>query len=410
MMKYFKGRISRGFFAIYSGRMVLRISGAMLGIFMPIFLYDLFDFDIRYVLGYYFFGSFLYAVTVAWGAKYLNRIGMRRALLISTFFGILYYIIFYLINHYFVVRNVIFDEQGRNILIVIFILIVVNNFWKMLYWVPLHVDIAKFTNKTNRGKELGLVAATSIFLEALMPLFAGWILLIYDFGVLFIIAIVIFLISLIPFSSLPRTREHFSWGYWQSWKEFFSRKRRRVVLAYISDGAENVVGVIVWPIFIWEILEGSYFSVGALTALVVFISIFLQLFIGDFSDKKDKNKMIKMGNFLYAIGWIAKIFVATAFHIFIISTYHNFAKLFARTPFDTLTYEKAADEGHYVDEFTVIHEIAIAAGKCLMIIFVFLLVGYLGINWTFVLAAFASLAMNFLTDDIPPVKRQMSKG
>ncbi len=409
MIKYFKGRISHGFFAVYSGRMVLRISGAMLGIFMPIFLYSLFDFNIRYVLLYYFFGSFLYAVTVAWGAKYLNYIGMRKSLLISTFFGVLSYIIYYLINHYFVVKDIIFSEKITSILIIIVVLIIVNNFWKMLYWVPLHVDIAKFTNKTNRGKELSLVAATSMFLEALMPFFAGWVLSVYDFGVLFIIAIIIYLISLIPFSALPRTRERFSWGYWQSWKEFFSRKRKRVVLAYMGAGAENIVGVIIWPIFIWKILKGNYFSVGILTALVVFISIFLQLFIGDFSDKKDKNKMIKLGNFLYSLGWIAKIFIATAFHIFVISTYHNFAKLFARTPFDTLTYEKAADEGHYVDEFTVIHEIAISVGKCLMIIFVFILVGYLGINWTFVLAAFASLVMNFLTDDIPPIERQMNK-
>ena len=43
------------------------------------------------------------------------------------------------------------------------------------------------------------------------------------------------------------------------------------------------------------------------------------------------------------------------------STYHN-CRVFAKTPFDALNYDIAADHGHYVDEYTVIREMAIAIG------------------------------------------------
>ncbi|MDD5071421.1 MAG: MFS transporter, partial [Patescibacteria group bacterium] len=268
-----------------------------------------------------------------------------------------------------------------------------------MYWIPLHTDLAKFTSKSNRAKQLGLMEATAISLGAITPLIAGWILFHYNYDILFLITIIIYFISLIPFSTLPKTTEVFSWSYFQTWKEFFSKRRRRVVLAYFGDGAENVVGVIIWPIFIWELLSGNYFQVGALSSLIVAVTVFLQLSVGRFADKGNKNKMLKYGSIFYALGWIIKIFIATAFQIFITSTYHNLAKIFARTPFDVLNYEKAADQGHYVDEYTVIHEMAVQFGKSFMFVFILLLLPFFNVQWTFILAAIASLSMNFLADE-----------
>ena len=214
--------------------------------------------------------------------------------------------------------------------------------------------------------------------------------------VFILIAIFIYLLALIPFMSLPKTKERFSWGYWETWKEFFSKKRRKVVLAYMGDGAENAVGVIFWPIFIWELLNGNYFEVGALTSLIVGVTIVLQLFVGKFTDIKNKDKLIRYGSIFYALGWIIKIFIATAFQIFITSTYHSLARIFTRTPFDTLYYESAADQGHYVDEYTVIHEMAIQFGKVILLLFALVLAPYFSIQWIFALAAISSLSMNLL--------------
>ena len=259
--------------------------------------------------------------------------------------------------------------------------------------------MAKFTNKKNRAKQLSLMESTTAFLGAIGPILAGFILMRYNYNVLFIIAIVCYLSALIPFIYLPRTKERFSWTYTETWQEFFSKKRRKSVLAFLGDGAEAAVGIVIWPIFIFEVLKGNYLEVGAITSLVVLVSIILQLFMGKFADKGGKRKMIHWGSAFYAFGWLIKIFVLTAFHIFVVSAFHNFTKIFARTPFDALTYEKAADQGHFVDEFTVIHEMAIQFGKGLMLIFVLILISFVSLEWTFLFAAIASLAMNFLADE-----------
>jgi len=171
------------------------------------------------------------------------------------------------------------------------------------------------------------------------------------------------------------------------------------MLAYMGDGAEAMVGTVVWPIFIWELLNENFFEVGLLSSLIVVVTISLQLLVGGYADKGGRTKMLHWGSTLYALGWVIKIFIATAFHVFIVSTYHNLMKIFARTPFDALSFEKAADEGHFVDEYTAIHEMAINFGKSLMLLLAIVLVSVFKFNieWTFILAALASLAMNFIT-------------
>jgi len=398
MFKYFKGRISQGFISLYYGRMILRISGGLLNLFMPIFLYELFDFNIKFVIYYYLAGHLLYAFTVAWGAQYLNKIGLRRSLRISVILGAIYYIVFYFIDKFSFNGVFAFSFDSKILWLVILSIIVITPH-RIMWWLPCHTDMAKFTNKRNRGKQLSLLEATTMALGTIGPIAAGWILTRYNYDVLFLIAIIIYFISLIPFSGLPKTRERFSWTYLRTWQEFFSKRRRRAVMAFVGNGAEDAVGLIIWPIFIYSLLNGKYFEIGALSTLIVAVTILLQLAMGKYADIGAKGKMIKISTFLYATGWAIKIFIATAFQIFIASAYHNLTKIFSRTPFDALTYEKAADQGHYVDEFTVIHEIAIQLGKSAMLFFVLLVLMFFSIQWAFLLAAVASLAMNFLVDE-----------
>lgn len=397
MFHYFQSKLSPGFVSIYSARMILRISTALLGLFLPIFLYELFDLELKYVVYFYLAEHFFYFLFVSIGALFLNRIGMRRSLRISILIGALYYILFYLIEKQSGLMDFAF---GSNLLFVLLLLAIgAATLHRTMYWVPLHTDVAKFTSKGDRAKQLSTIEATSLALSAIGPIAAGWILSRYSYDILFIIAVLVYFIALIPLITLPKTKERFSWTYLETWREFFSRKRRRTVIAFIGDGAEAAVGVIIWPIFIYELLNGNFLEIGALASLIVFVTIFLQLGIGGFTDHHNKNKMLHWGSVFYAIGWIVKIFVITSFQIFVASAFHNLTKIFSRTPFDALTYDRAADQGHFVDEYTVIHEMAVQIGKVITLIFVLVLIPFFGIKWIFLIAAIASLLMNYLVDD-----------
>ncbi len=397
---YFSGSVSHGFVSIYSSRIIMGISSAMLGLFMPIFLYELFHFDLKWAVAYYFADYFLYGLIVIPGAKLaVNVLGLKRSMVISTFFGAAYYWMLFLVS------NASKGGLDASVFIFLGLAIVFMNMQRFLYWVPLHTDMSKFTDKGNRTKELSLLEASLVAFNAIIPVFAGWMLMQYGYNILFVISILVFLLSSVPLLSLPRTGERYEWTYIKTFKEFFSKKRRKTLMAYAGDGAESMVSGMIWPIFIWELLQGNYLKVGFISSLVAVTTVALQLFVGRVADSGKNDKILKYGTALYALGWIVKMFIDTAFQIFVVSTYHSLTRVFTRAPFDALNYQRAADQGHYVDEYTVVREMAIVSGRCLMLLVIFLLTPIFGLPATFILAALSTLLMNLLIEE-EDIKRE----
>jgi hypothetical protein len=398
---YLSSRISSGLISIYSSRIILSIASSLMGIFLPIFLFELFDLKLSYTLIYFLIDYAIYGALVAFGAKFsLNKIGIKTAIIISTIWGSAYYLMFYFMTggSHGAIETILGMNKG-SVLIFLGLSIFFINLQRLMYWVPVHTEMTKFTDRANRTRELSLLEATCIAFNAVVPAFAGWVLIVFGYNILFVITIFISFLSIVPLFLLPKTEETFSWTYLQTWKEFFSKKRQKTVLAFMGDGAENVVSGIIWPIFIWQILKGNYLSVGAISSAIVLSTIILELFVGKYADSGRRDKILHWGTILYAIGWFIKIFIDTAFQIFVVSTYHNLTRIFTRTPFDAMLYERAADQGHYVDEYTVIHEMALMVGRILIILLILALVPFFGIGLTFVLAAVSTLMMNLLIDE-----------
>ena len=380
---YFDGKVSHGFVALFTSKAITNIASGFFGIFLPIYLFVTFDQNIYYVVLYYLASQTFYGLFLGYFVRFLNRFGFRRSLQASTFFGALYYLELYFLNE----STAVYIAP---------ILIITIAMWRSLYWVPYHVDFAKFSDSKNRGKEVGIIESTLSVIGVVAPIFAGFIIANYGYNVLFVLGIIIYLSSMIPFLTIPRTKEHYRWSFWETWKNLFKKKNKHEVLAFMADGAESAVGIVIWPIFIFQLLNGDYLKIGAISTFVVAATVLLQLFTGRFSDKGSKDRLLKYGTVLYSIGWILKVFIATAFHIFLVDTFHKLTKSFLRIPFDAITYDIAADQGHFVDEFTVLHEIAISIGRVSMYILVIILTIFVSLNWVFVLAALASIALNIV--------------
>jgi MFS family permease len=391
-LRYFSNKVSRGFVSIYSSRIILGISSALLGLFMPIFLYEIFHLSLKSVIIYYFLDYFVYFLIIIPGTKLaVNILGLNRSMVISSFFGASHYLMLFLVSSAV--------SSGKNFWPFLILAVIFINIYRFLYWVPVHTDLSKFTDRKNRTKEMSFLQASLVFFNAIIPVFSGWLLMQYGYNVLFILAILIFTLSSVPLLSLEKTDEKYDWTYRRAWKEFFSKKRRRTVLAYAGDGAETIISEMIWPIFIWSLLQGDYLQVGLISSLVVAATVLMQLFVGRAADNGKNNKLLKYGTIFYSLGWIIKMFISTAFQIFVVSTYHNLTRAFTRAPFDALNYQRAADQGHYVDEYTSIKEMALAAGKCAILVLILFLAPFFELTATFILAALATLLLNLLIED-----------
>jgi len=383
--KFLGSSVSKGFIALHKNRTITFIATGLLGLYMPIFLFNLFGQDLRSVAWFYLVGYILFCLLLAITTKYLNTFGFRRSLQVATIFGALYFVFFYFTNE-------------TNYKIYIPLIITSLTLYRLLYWIPFNVDLAKFMGKKNRAREISVMAATKNAVAIFTPLLAGYIITKYSFNVLFIIAVILYILSVIPLLNIPRTKERFTWSVGTTWKNFFSKKRRPEMFAFIADGGEGVIGGIIWPIFMFQILDGNYLELGIISSIIVAVTIILQLCVGNYADNKKtkKDKILKYGTIFYALGWMLKIFIGTAFQIFIIDAYHKLTRIFMRIPFDAMVYEKASDEGHLVDEFTVIKEMAVNIGRSLMLALIIIISYFTSIQTAFILGAIASLSLNTL--------------
>jgi YQGE family putative transporter len=389
-VKYFEGKLSRGFMALFYNQVISSVATGLFAVFLPIFLYTLFKENVAMVAGYYLATYIVYLIFLLVASPFLNKIGFRRALRISTLVAVLFYTCLFFLNE-------------NNLLYLLPMIIFLIGFWRFLYWTPYNVDMAKFTSKKDRAKELSFMDSILSIISIITPIVAGLVIVEYGFNLLFLIGVFVFAFSVFPLMFVPRTKEKFSWGRIKTIKKVFNKENRIAAAIFFADGAEGIIGGILWPIFIFQLLNGDYLKVGIISTLVVAVTIIMQLIAGKYADQKGKlqEQLFKFGGIFYAIGWILKIFVLTAFHVFIIDAFHRISQVFYRVPLDTFVYEKAKDQKHLIDEFNIFRNIAISFGRIFMITTVLVMSFYLSLNWLFLFGAvfsiFLSIAHNKLS-------------
>ncbi len=376
-----------GFLRLFiSKRLIQGAATAILGIFVPIFLYETSGNQFYIVGGYYALLSFLYAIFLVPGMYAANRIGFSRSLVLGGIFSVCIY-------------GTMFFLTPENIWTMLWPLTIAIVAFRVFHWVPFHVDFTLFTKAGERGKQVSLSFATIAFMGVIGPILAGFIIShAGGYDALFGTAVVLLGLATISYAFVPETTTRFEWGYLETWKKLFSRDMRGVVVGEFANGAETVVNTLVWPIFLYEILNGDVFEIGAVSTVVVGATIVVQLFMGRHLDKgpDSKEKTLRVGSSLYALGWIFKMFVLSAAHVFFVGLYHNIVKIFTKTPFSAILYDMSAEQGEYVDEFTVLREIASHVGRAISLVVISALALLIPIGWTFMIAAVASIALNLV--------------
>ena len=222
-----------------------------------------------------------------------------------------------------------------------------------------------------------------------MPIISAWLIVSFGYPVLLISAGLIILLSILPIFFLSVEKEKFEFGFWQTFKILFSKKERSLLILYAAEGAENAIGFLVWPIFIFLLFKGKYLEVGAVATAVVFFSVILQIFVGRLSDRFNPQKIFHLGTGLTFFGWLLRIFVSSVGQVFFVGVFYSLAAILMNTPFEAIMYARAADAGHYVDEYTVLREMALGVGRFLILLLSALLVSFIGFPAAFLLAALA---------------------
>ena len=385
--EYYKNlHLSRNLLFLYTSRLLMQAAVGALSVFTALYFYEQYNGSFTAVMLAFVPLYLFYVVLTPISAMLIKKVGIKAMIIAAVLF------------HPFAYISLLFWDTHPNLALAGFILFVV--LYRSLYWAPYHIDFAKFTNKSNRGKQMSLLLNLSEVMLTLTPIISGIIIASYGFNTMFIFAAVFMFTSAIPLLFIEKTCEVFSFGYFETFKKLFEKDNRPMSLALFGDGIQSAVRIAIWPIFIYMLLDGKYVAIGVVTSLTIFLLIALRFVMGNLEDKVDKRKLLKIGSFLSTTGWIVKIFIDTGFEIFVADTYHKVGRMVNRLSFDITTYDQASDNGHYIDEYTVLKEVALNAGRGTMLMLAIWLTATFSITATFLFAAGATLSMTLLHREV----------
>ncbi|MBU2496781.1 MAG: MFS transporter [Nanoarchaeota archaeon] len=328
---------------------------SMIGIFLPVyFLFDL-GFSLELVMYFFIIFSVFFAISAFIGAKIATKIGFKHAILLSIPFLIAFFLLLPLLETY---------------RIPLFLLAAIGAFSHGLYWIGHHTDLAKFTAKKKRVKQVGWSFFINSAATLLGPLVGGLILTYFNFTILFTVGSIILLASTIPLFFSKEFYEKFPFSV----KKVFKRGTIRDALTFISQGMEIGAAGVLWPIFIFFIL-GQYFVLGIIGTISGAVGALSCLFAGTFSEKVGKRTAIRIGAFSLSALWFLRVIVQTVTHVYVM-TFFSFLQTFSYVPLDTLAYNKARFSRRIV-EFLVFREIFLNLGRVIIYLFMLITASYI---------------------------------
>ena len=152
---------------------VLRVLAfSMVGIFVPLFLFNELGYSLNSIIQYYLVYAFSFIVFSIFGAKLVSSFGVKHSILISMPLYVAYFGLLYLLKLnpwlFFIVPMIYGASEG-------------------IFWMGFHLDFALFSAKAKRGKQIGKFYTFALLAGLVGPMVGGGVLTFSSFNLLFFI-------------------------------------------------------------------------------------------------------------------------------------------------------------------------------------------------------------------------------
>ncbi|MCD5384569.1 MAG: hypothetical protein LRZ97_01475, partial [Candidatus Pacebacteria bacterium] len=253
--------LPKDIFALLTNRLLFRLGFGLIGVFLPIFFYKLFSESLYAVLIIYIIiysiGIFITPIS----SKMLGVVGIKNLMRVAV------------IPSAIAIGALYFASDHPTYAVAGFIIAIA--LYRAAYWVPYQTDLGHFLGHKKVGIHMAVYKNILQVMNAVTPLVGGVLITAFDFKNVFVFAALILFTTLIPIHFITQVYERYSWGFIETFKHLFAYKNRTLVYAYAADGAQGIISSIIWPIFIFELLNGNYMSVGFITSLTTIAILLL---------------------------------------------------------------------------------------------------------------------------------------
>jgi len=355
---------------LYISSFIKNLSQSFISLFIPIYLISL-GFNLQKIMIFY---SILYLFLLLFyppSLKLGSIIGIKKVMAIGTLLWIPGYLLLAEMSAgfpYYIVA-ILFGAANA------------------VYWGCFHVEFTKSVETNKEAKDLSIYKILLIITSVLGPLMGAYIIFLTSYSTLFIVASILAFISIIP---LFLTKDIYVPKEKLNLKIIFSVDKKIKVLGYALEGFLAVIEEVLWPLFIYIILN-DVLALGKIFSFAALIIAFLIAEIGKIADKYPKT-VFKASVLTYAPLWIIRIFANTPFLFFIVNFVTNFLGTTVSISMNRLAYHQAETSKKIMSYF-ILREISLTLGRIVIIALILLI---MDIPTIFIITAFITLLFLFV--------------
>lgn len=331
---------------LYTSMLIRSLATSLIGLFVPIYLYSL-GFSVRTIFGFFIiffivriFCDVISALTVA-------RIGPKHTIALSTLANIVFLLLLLTLK----------DLHWPLAFVAI-----VGSLTNSLFFIAFHTDFSKIKHPLHGGKELGYLTILEKIGGILGPLIGGVIATVFSPSYTIVIAIILFIISLIPLfmtNEPVKTHQHITL------KGFKWRPHIREFVSYTCLNTENVISILLWNFYLAIAIftKDPYAKIGAITAISTALSLLSVRVVGVRVDNKSDRKLLHFGVVVNSFIHLLRVFVRTPLGALGINVLNDPITVTYRMPFVKQFYDFSDDVPGYRIVYIAANEMISAIAK-----------------------------------------------
>jgi len=334
---------------IYLSAAIRSFAVSLISLFVPLYFYKELGYSLSDTLFFFVVYALVLGITSPFAAKFSARYGCKHSVLVSMPFHILFLLLLYLL------------PSSK---IPLFIISAILGISLSFYWMGMHLVFRKASDGKHRGEEFGKKESISVLSTMFGPLLGGFLIKYMGFKIVFLLAAMLLFMS--AFFLFLSKEEHVRYHF--SLRTLLDRKHWKDALFFISRGSRIMASDVVWPIFIFVILN-DYLSMGLLGFLLAGISALVLWLAGKFSDHYSRRKMLHYVTGFESLLWFLRAAVNSVGQVFGVSIFTSISYGLYESPAGALEYDRARGNE---TEYFVNREIFICIGRILILLVVLL--------------------------------------
>ena len=279
----------------------------------------------------------------------------------------------------------------------LFVLAFISGMESAFFWIPYNILTVRKTDDVTIGSSLAFMSNVGSAVGIAVPGLAALLIVSYGYGVLFAVALLFILVSIVPVLSLRHEKTNFQFRLSAITK--IVSENRHFILPEILDNLGQDAQII-WTLFIF-ITALTVLDIGVLGVLVGLIGMGVTYVTGTLIDKWDKKAIVRFGavatTLMWIVSYVVAVYVPTPTMLYVVTALRGFALGVFVATYGAIMFNRARSADA---QFLVLREVPTILGRIVLFIITLALLSIGKFEFIFIVVALFSLYFWFNNFDV----------